>query len=61
MRHAYLNILTVTLLLVLAVPALSDPAVRDHDIVPEDYFDLISLGNLAVSPDGKTIAYTESR
>jgi len=27
---------------------------RDHDIVPEDYFDLISLGNLAVSPDGKT-------
>jgi len=21
-------------------------SVRDHDIVPEDYFDLISLGNL---------------
>ncbi len=36
-------------------------AARDHDIVPEDYFDLVSLGNLAASPDGSLLAYTESR
>jgi len=34
---------------------------RDHDIVPEDYFGLTVLGDLAVSPDGGSIAYTESR
>ncbi len=34
---------------------------RDHDIVPEDYFDLVSLGNLVASPDGSLLAYTESR
>ena len=34
---------------------------RDHVIVPEDYFDLIGLGGLAVSPDGKLVAHTESR
>ena len=34
---------------------------RTHDIVPEDYFDLIGLGGLAVSPDGAWIAHTESR
>ena len=36
-------------------------AERTHDIVPEDYFDQISLGNLAVSPGGEFITYTESR
>ncbi len=62
MRHvAHLSFLTVILFLVVAIPALGDSPDRDHDIVPEDYFDLISLGNLAVSPDGGTIAYTESR
>ena len=39
----------------------AQPTVRDHEIVPEDYFDLITLGNLQVSPDGDLIAYTESR
>ncbi len=54
-----LLIATVTLLA--ALPCLGQDFVRDHDIVPEDYFELISLGNLAVSPAGGTIAYTESR
>jgi dipeptidyl aminopeptidase/acylaminoacyl peptidase len=53
--------LTLGFGLVLAFPVLGTPPARDHDIVPEDYFDLIGLGNLAVSPDGQTIAYTESR
>jgi dipeptidyl aminopeptidase/acylaminoacyl peptidase len=61
-RHApHLNFLTVILFLLVAIPVLGASPARDHDIVPEDYFDLISLGNLAVSPDGGTIAYTESR
>ncbi len=54
-----------TLLLVFATlisgSALAAPPVRDHAIVAEDYFDLTVLGNLAVSPDGDQIAYTESR
>ena len=49
------------LLLLLAGTAAAAAPVRDHDIIPEDYFDLAGLGDLAVSPDGKTIAYTESR
>lgn len=56
---------------ILIVPALavatalaadpSAPAVRNHEIVAEDYFDLTTLGNLSVSPDGKWAAYSESR
>jgi dipeptidyl aminopeptidase/acylaminoacyl peptidase len=47
----------------LAIPALADtaPPARTHDIEPGDYFDLIGLGNLALSPDGAWIAHTESR
>ncbi|MBU2500934.1 S9 family peptidase [bacterium] len=55
----FLILLVPALACVLAIPA---PAqVRDHDIQPEDYFDLTTLGNLAVSPDGLWIAFTESR
>ncbi len=36
-------------------------AERTHTIVPEDYFGLTGLGNLAVSPDGQLVAYTENR
>ena len=53
--------IAVLVLMVSATPLFGATPDRDHDIVPEDYFDLIGLGNLAVSPDGKTIAYTESR
>jgi len=34
---------------------------RTHDIVAEDYFDLITLGNLSLSPDGNLIAFSEGR
>lgn len=43
-----------------AAAAAPQPA-RDHQVQAEDYFDLTILGNLAVSPDGTRIAYTESR
>jgi hypothetical protein len=51
---------SLALLLAGACGLAAEP-VRTHDIVPEDYFDLIGLGNLAVSPDGSWIAHTESR
>ncbi|MHC4945465.1 MAG: S9 family peptidase [Planctomycetota bacterium] len=35
--------------------------VRDHEIVPEDYFDLATIFSCQVSPDGKYAAYVESR
>ncbi len=59
MAHFYFMIALV--MMAAAIPVSGATPERDHDIIPEDYFDLISLGNLAVSPDGKTIAYTESR
>ena len=34
---------------------------RDHDVVPEDYFTIGSISTVAASPDGRFIAYTESR
>ncbi|MBE0568002.1 MAG: S9 family peptidase [Krumholzibacteria bacterium] len=44
-----------------AAPAPADPPARTHDIEPGDYFGIIGLGSLAVSPDGAWIAHTESR
>lgn len=44
-----------------AVPAVADTPVRDHDIVPEDYFDIGTVAACAISPDAKYIAYTEVR
>jgi dipeptidyl aminopeptidase/acylaminoacyl peptidase len=35
--------------------------VRDHDIVPEDGFDIASVVALKVSPDGRLAAFVESR
>ena len=34
---------------------------RSHTIVPADYFTITTVGNVAVSPDGHFVAYTESR
>ncbi|MCP4572271.1 MAG: S9 family peptidase [bacterium] len=45
----------------LALPALAETPFRDHVPQPEDYFDLIGLGNLALSPDGELVAHSESR
>lgn len=44
-----------------ATAAAAATPVRDHEITAEDYFDLTVLGNIAVSPDGKWVAYSESR
>ena len=55
------RILTALLVTLLATTALADPPVRDHDIVPEDYFTIGVITDCAVSPDGRLVAYTESR
>jgi dipeptidyl aminopeptidase/acylaminoacyl peptidase len=34
---------------------------RDHDITPEDYFDLQSVGSFALSPDGAWVVYEQGR
>ncbi len=56
-----IRLLTIILLSLLTGTAPAAAPDRTHTIVPEDYFDLTSLGNLAVSPDGRLVAYTESR
>ena len=43
------------LLVLLASPALAQQ--RTHDITPDDYFTLNTITELAVSPDGKHVAY----
>jgi len=35
--------------------------VRDHDIVPEDYFGIGTITTCEISPDGEHVAYVESR
>lgn len=49
------------LCLVLACTSAGAATIRDHQIVAGDYFDLTVLGNIAVSPDGSQVAYSESR
>ncbi len=39
----------------------NDTPIRDHTIVPEDYFDIASLGSVTLSPKGDLAAYVESR
>lgn len=47
-------------LLIFALPAFADVA-RTHDITIDDYETLAMIRELAVSPDGKFVAYTEAR
>ena len=35
--------------------------VRDHDITPEDYFTMGVITGCSASPDGRYVAYTETR
>lgn len=42
--------------LLLAVPLLAQE--RTHTVVPDDYFSLNTITEIAVSPDGKQVAYT---
>ncbi|MGB2986075.1 MAG: S9 family peptidase [Phycisphaerae bacterium] len=53
--------LTLSLVLVFAATTAGEPPLRDHDIVPEDYFTIGVITGCAVSPDAKYIAYTELR
>ena len=47
-------------LFLVALPAFAQPA-RTHDITLEDYGTLATIRELAVSPDGLFVAYTEAR
>lgn len=47
-------------LLFCALPSFAEPA-RTHDITIDDYETLAMIRELAVSPDGKFVAYTEAR
>ncbi len=49
----------LVVLLLLAMPALA--AERTHTVVPEDYFSLAGITEVAVSPDGKLVAFAEAR
>ena len=51
---------TLFVLLALALPAAAEPA-RDHAITLDDYATLATITELAVSPDGKHVAYCEAR
>jgi dipeptidyl aminopeptidase/acylaminoacyl peptidase len=48
------------LLLFITCPVAAQPA-RDHAITIDDYATLATIRELAVSPDGKFVAYTEAR
>jgi dipeptidyl aminopeptidase/acylaminoacyl peptidase len=50
----------VFLLLTLTIPIFAEP-VRDHDITVDDYATIATITELAVSPDGKHVAYCEAR
>jgi len=47
--------------LFLCAGAAAQDAPRTHDIVPEDYFTIATIMDLAPSPDGKYVAYVELR
>jgi dipeptidyl aminopeptidase/acylaminoacyl peptidase len=51
---------TLFLLLTLALPAFAQP-IRDHAITVDDYATIATITELAVSPDGKHVAYCEAR
>src|SRR5438874_11418816 len=50
------RVLPCLLLVVLVGPVAGQPA-RTHDVTPDDYFTLKTVTELAVSPDGKQVAY----
>jgi dipeptidyl aminopeptidase/acylaminoacyl peptidase len=49
--------LLVTLVLILSSVVLAQDVLRTHDVVPDDYFTLNAITEIAVSPDGKHVAY----
>ena len=57
MKKKILSICLFWLLALAVMPA----AERTHDITIDDYFTLATVSELALSPDGRQVAYTESR
>ena len=57
MKKTLLSICLIWLLALAVMPA----AKKTHDITIDDYFTLAAVSELAVSPDGRQVAYTESR
>jgi dipeptidyl aminopeptidase/acylaminoacyl peptidase len=51
----------LSLFLVLTPVALAEAPRRTHDITVEDYFTVSGIVQHAISPDGKSVAYTEAR
>ncbi len=61
-RISSITIATFGLLTFLAIPSFAaDEPIRDHEIVAEDYFDIATIFDCALSPDGKHAAWVESR
>jgi dipeptidyl aminopeptidase/acylaminoacyl peptidase len=54
-----IRLLFYLVLLTLPLPASAQQ--RTHDITPDDYFTLASITEVAISPDGQTVAYCEAR
>jgi dipeptidyl aminopeptidase/acylaminoacyl peptidase len=48
-------------ILCLVAPVLHPAAGKNHDITINDYFSLAAVSELAISPDGRQVAYCESR
>ncbi len=62
MKHTLsVSILTLFLTVATTAPCSPEDSARDHDITVEDYFSLANVIAVAVSPDGRTVAYTEQR
>jgi dipeptidyl aminopeptidase/acylaminoacyl peptidase len=53
--------LALLFLLALVVPALGDAPQRNHAVTVDDYFTIASPVEVAQSPDGTAVAYTEAR
>ena len=60
-RRLRLTIFSLMLTLVVVAPETGSTQSHDHDIVVDDYFTLADIMEVAVSPDGGTVAYTERR
>ncbi len=60
-RRLSLTIICLALTLAISAPGITLADGRDHDITVEDYFTLANILEVAVSPDGSTVAFTERR
>jgi len=53
--------LALSLVFVFTAATAGGQPVRDHNIVADDYFDIATIGRCAASPDGRYVAYAETR